>query len=161
MKLSGLPTPALILDAHKFKANAEKMRALLVGTTLRLRPHYKSHKCAAIAKWQVANGAIGMTCAKLSEAEDLCDAGIEDILIANQIVDPAKIRRLADLAGNCRLTVCVDDADNITAISRAAAACGSTVHCLIEYDIGMERCGVTEAEEVLKLFLMKTNISEE
>lgn len=151
MKRSGLSTPALILDVNIFKANAEKMNALLAGTTLRLRPHYKSHKCAAIAKWQIANGAIGMTCAKLSEAEDLCDAGVEDILIANQIVDPVKIRRLADLAGNCRLTVCVDDAENITAISRAAAACGNTVHCLVEYDIGMERCGVTTEEEVAAL----------
>lgn len=151
MRISGISTPALILDINKFKTNTETMRQLLRGTRLQLRPHYKSHKCAAIAKWQIANGAIGMTCAKLSEAEDLCDAGIEDILIANQIVDPVKIRRLADLAGNCRLTVCVDDAENISAISRAAAACGNTVHCLVEYDIGMERCGVTTKEEVAVL----------
>ncbi len=151
MKITGLQTPALILDANKLKANAEAMSALLAGTVLRLRPHYKSHKCAAIAKWQIANGAIGMTCAKLSEAEDLCDAGIEDILIANQVVAPAKIRRLAELAGNCRLTVCVDDAENITALSREAVACGTTIHCLIEYDIGMERCGVTTIEAVATL----------
>jgi D-serine deaminase-like pyridoxal phosphate-dependent protein len=80
-----------------------------------------------------------MTCAKLSEAEDLCDAGIEDILIANQIVDPAKIRRAADLARNCRLTVCVDDSEIIAAFSKAASLCGSTVHCLVEYEIGMKR----------------------
>ena len=151
MKLSGLPTPALILDIHALKANADKMQALLAGSTLKLRPHYKSHKCAAIAKWQIDSGAIGMTCAKLSEAEDLCDAGIEDILVANQIVDPAKIRRLADLAGNCRLTVCVDSAENIAALSDAAANSGNTIYCLVEYDIGMERCGVVTKEEVLAL----------
>jgi D-serine deaminase-like pyridoxal phosphate-dependent protein len=127
------------------------MKRLLEGSTLKLRPHYKSHKCAAIAKWQIENGAIGMTCAKLSEAEDLCDIGVEDILIANQIVEPAKIRRLAELAANCRLTVCVDDADNINALSVAAQNCGTTVHCLVEYDIGMERCGVVENSEVLAL----------
>ena len=114
-------------------------------------PHYKSHKCAALARWQVNNGAIGMTCAKLSEAEDLCDAGIEDILIANQVVDPAKIRKLADLANNCRLTVCVDDVQNVDALSAAAKNSGAVIYCLVEYDIGMERCGVTEKEAVLTL----------
>ena len=99
MKISGISTPALILDVNTLKANAEKMGQLLKGTKLRLRPHYKSHKCAALAAWQVRSGAIGMTCAKLSEAEDLCDAGIEDILLANQVTDPVKIRRLAGLAG--------------------------------------------------------------
>jgi 3-hydroxy-D-aspartate aldolase len=92
-----------------------------------------------------------MTCAKLSEAEDLCDAGIEDILLANQVTDPVKIRRLADLAGNCRLTVCVDNAENVKALGIAAANCGNTVHCLVEYDIGMGRCGVDTKEEVLAL----------
>ena len=151
MKISGIPTPALILDIHKFKENAEKMRQLLEGTQLQLRPHYKSHKCASIAKWQVTNGAIGMTCAKLSEAEDLCDAGIENILIANQVVAPDKVLRLGALAKNCRLTVCVDNAENIAALSKAAVACGSTIHCLVEYDIGMDRCGVITKEEVAEL----------
>jgi len=151
MKLSGLQTPALILDVNTLKANADQMKKLLEGTSLKLRPHYKSHKCAAIAKWQIASGAIGMTCAKLSEAEDLCDIGIEDILIANQIVDPVKIRRLADLAKNCRLTVCVDTVENVDALSAAAVSSGSTIHCLVEYDIGMERCGVVTKEEVLVL----------
>ena len=151
MKPSGLSTPALIVDVNILKANAEKMKALLAGSNLRLRPHYKSHKCASIAKWQIDCGAIGMTCAKLSEAEDLCDAGVEDILIANQIVDPVKIRRLADLAGNCRLTVCVDSIANIDALSAAAANSGNIVYCLVEYDIGMERCGVVTKEEVLTL----------
>lgn len=151
MYISGLSTPALIVDVNILKSNAEKMKAILTGSNLKLRPHYKSHKCASIAKWQIANGAIGMTCAKLSEAEDLCDAGVEDILIANQIVDPQKVRRLAELATNCRLTVCVDSVENIDAISTAAASTGATVYCLVEYDIGMERCGVVTKEEVLSL----------
>ena len=151
MKISGIPTPALILDVNILKANAEKMQQLLAGTALQLRPHYKSHKCAAIAKWQMASGAIGMTCAKLSEAEDLCDAGVEDILIANQITDPVKIRRAADLAGNCRLTVCVDDSQNVDALAVAAANSGTAIHCLVEYDIGMSRCGVMTEAEVLAL----------
>lgn len=151
MKISGLTTPALVLDINTLKANMAAMSYILENSSLKLRPHYKSHKCAALAKWQIENGAIGMTCAKLSEAEDLCDIGIEDILIANQVVDPVKIRKLADLANNCRLTVCVDNIENITALSSAAKNCGSTIYCLVEYDIGMQRCGVIEKEEVLVL----------
>ena len=151
MKISGLSTPALVLDVNVLKANMAAMDQLLADSSLKLRPHYKSHKCAAIARWQIERGAIGMTCAKLSEAEDLCDAGIEDILLANQVVDPAKVRKLAELAKNCRLTVCVDDAENVVALSAAAKNCESTIRCLVEYDIGMERCGVTEIPEVLAL----------
>lgn len=151
MKINGLPTPALIVDVNVLKCNVDKMKRLLEGSKLSLRPHYKSHKCASIAKWQIENGAIGMTCAKLSEAEDLCDTGIEDILIANQIVEPCKINRLADLALNCRLSVCVDSIENIRALSASAVHSGSTIYCLVEYDIGMQRCGVTSKEEVLTL----------
>ena len=151
MNLTGLETPALILDAKKFQKNIKSMQEILAGKTLKLRPHYKSHKCAQIAHLQMQSGAKGMTCAKLSEAIDLADCGIEDILIANQITEPKKIRRLADLAGDCRLTVCVDDADNARALSKAAQAAGTTIHCYIEFEIGMERCGVTKPEEVLAL----------
>ena len=151
MKVSGLSTPALVLDVNILNANMSAMDRILKDSSLKLRPHYKSHKCAALAKMQIENGAIGMTCAKLSEAEDLCDIGIEDILIANQIVDPVKIRKLADLANNCRITVCVDNIQNINELSVAARTCGSTIHCLVEFDIGMERCGVVDKEEVLAL----------
>ncbi len=151
MKISGLSTPSLILDVNILKKNMKAMDKILEKSSLKLRPHYKSHKCAALAKMQIENGAIGMTCAKISEAEDLCDIGVEDILIANQVVAPAKVRRLADLANNCRLTVCVDNIENITQLSSAAKNCGSTIYCLVEYDIGMERCGVIKNEEVLAL----------
>ena len=71
MNTAYLPTPALVLDKTAFEQNRRTMTALLAGTSLSLRPHFKSHKCAAIAKMQIADGACGMTCAKLSEAEDI------------------------------------------------------------------------------------------
>ena len=151
MKLYDLPTPALVADADILEANQACMNALLEGSSLRLRPHYKSHKCAALAQRQLDAGAIGMTCAKLSEAEDLIFSGVEDVLIANQIVEPNKLRRLAELALFCRLTVCVDDADNARALSAAAEGAGTVIHCLVEYDIGMRRCGVRSAEAYLDL----------
>lgn len=151
MLVKNLDTPALIVDEKILQQNIEAMNKILKGTQLKLRPHYKSHKCAAFAKIQVKNGAKGMTCAKLSEAADLVDCGIEDILIANQITDLKKIRRLASLAGDCRLTICVDNALNIKAISKAAKEAGTVIYCLVEYEIGMERCGVNTKEEVLNL----------
>lgn len=151
MRIENLETPSLIVEEKVFYKNMQTMKKLLEGTSLALRPHFKSHKCADIARLQIKNGAKGMTCAKLSEALDLADAGIEDILIANQIVQPQKIERAARLADACRLTVCVDNAENIAALSKAAQNVGSTIHCLIEYDIGMQRCGVIEDSEVLRL----------
>ena len=151
MNLKHLPTPALIVDERIFNQNAAQMKTLLKDSTLKLRPHYKSHKCAAIARMQMQNGAVGMTCAKLDEALDLADSGVENILIANQIVDKQKIARLAHLANACRLTVCVDDMGNVDDLEQAAALASSTVYCLVEYDIGMARCGVFHKEEVAAL----------
>ena len=142
MKINQLETPVLTLDLDILEENFRRMDQMLSGTNMRLRPHYKSHKCAWIARRQMENGAKGITCAKLGEAEDLAQAGIPDILIANQVVTPSKISRLAALAGKCRLSVCVDDIENIRNLGTEAALAGNTIHILIEYDIGMKRCGI-------------------
>lgn len=158
MEVFDLPTPALIADADLIAENMQQMNQIIEGKGIKLRPHYKSHKCAALAHRQITAGAIGMTCAKLSEAEDLIFNGINDILIANQVVEPAKVYRLAVLAGMCRLAVCVDDADNAKALSRATESTGTTIHCLVEYDIGMNRCGVRTKEAYLELAKLITGL---
>ena len=150
MKIYDLPTPALIADDDILTENMRRMADILEGKPVSLRPHYKSHKCASLAHRQIAAGAVGMTCAKLSEAEDLVFSGVSDVLIANQVVEPAKICRLALLAKLCRLTVCVDDIGNAKELSKAACFAGSTIHCLVEYDIGMNRCGVRTEEDYLE-----------
>ena len=137
MKVRNLETPALVIDRQEMEKNLQRMNGLLEGTCLKLRPHYKTHKSPVIARMQLENGACGITCSKLSEAEDLANAGIEDILIANQVVQPSKISRLAHLAGRCRLTVCVDQEENIRALSAAAVLAGTQIHCYVELDIGM------------------------
>ncbi len=151
MLVSQIETPALIVDLDVLERNQQRMAALLNGPGVALRPHYKSHKSTAIAHMQLLAGAKGITCAKLSEAEDLILAGVEDVLIANQVVEPAKVMRLGALAACCRLSVCVDSAANIQALEAAAAAHGSTLHCLVEYEIGMRRCGVKTEAEALAL----------
>ena len=151
MKLENLQTPVIIVDEDIFNENAKAMAKILDGKKMRLRPHFKSHKCADIARLQMENGAVGITCAKLSEAKDLVDSGIENILIANQITDPEKITALAYLAKSCTLTVCVDNEENVYALNKACAFANSKLHVLIEYEIGMKRCGIKEDNEVLAL----------
>ena len=108
-------TPALVLDRAKLQRNIRRMADFAAGGPAKLRPHAKTHKCVEIAKLQLDAGAIGITCAKVGEAEALADGGIADILIANQIIGPLKIARLVELAGRCTVTVAVDDADNVRA----------------------------------------------
>lgn len=151
MKVNELLTPALVLDKKVFEENMDTMDRLLADTHMQLRPHYKSHKCRDIAKIQMKRGACGITCAKLGEAVDLVKAGIGDIFIANQIVQPEKVKMAAELAESCRLMVCVDDKENIKALSEAAADRGVHIYCMIEFEVGMNRCGVASFEEVLEL----------
>ena len=113
MNVSDLQTPALLLDKPAMERNMEKIDALRQGTSMALYPHYKSLKCPAIAKLQLARGARGITCAKLSEALDLAQAGVKNIVIANQVVQAEKLPVLARLARQCVLTVCADDARNV------------------------------------------------
>jgi len=148
---SQIETPALILDLEIFERNIQKMQAFANEGGLGLRPHYKSHKSTVIAHKQIEAGAKGLCCAKVSEAADLVNAGIEDILIANEVVDLSKITHVADLANKCRLTICVDSIQNITDLSAAAQLFSSTIYCLVEYNIGMDRCGVNSFEEVFHL----------
>ena len=151
MRLEQIETPALIVDLDVMEQNMDTMDQLLAKTPMKLRPHYKSNNCPAIVHAQLARGAKGITCAKLAEAEDLILSGVEDVLIANQITHPAKLARLAYLARCCRLTVCVDDSQNIDALQAACALQGSVLHCLVEFDIGMNRCGVHTPEDCLAL----------
>lgn len=151
MKINQMETPVLVLDLDKMEENIRTMKKLTDACGIALRPHYKSHKSPQIAAWQMEAGAVGITCSKLGEAEDLAEAGIKDILIANQVIDAGKIARLVHLAKKCRLGVCVDDEENIRNLEKAAALAGSSFYCLIEYEVGMLRCGVETKEEFLRL----------
>lgn len=149
--LDAVDTPSLLLDADALRANLQCMAAFFNGRPCRLRPHFKSHKCTRIARLQMDAGAVGITCAKLGEAEALAEAGLEDILIANQIVGPLKIARLMELARRARPIVAVDSAENVQALSQASAAAGIVLRVLVEVDIGMHRCGVASGQAALDL----------
>ena len=139
-------TPALVLDKAKLERNIRRMADFAAGGPAKLRPHAKTHKCVEIAKLQLDAGAVGITCAKVGEAEALADGGIADILIANQIVGPLKIARLVELAKRCAVTVAVDDAENVRRLSAAAVAAGVSLRVFVEINVGMDRCGVEPGE---------------
>ncbi len=151
LPLAEIDTPALMLDRAACDRNLARMAAFFGNRPAALRPHFKNHKCVTLALRQLAAGAIGMTCAKLGEAEVLVDHGVSDVLIANQVVGPQKVARLAQLARRARVAVAVDHVEQVQAISQAAAEAGSVVRLLVEVDIGMGRCGVAPGEPALEL----------
>ncbi|MDB5296340.1 MAG: alanine racemase [Phycisphaerales bacterium] len=151
MAVADVDTPALLLDLDAFEANLAAMTASLADTGIRLRPHAKSHKCPEIARRQIAAGAVGICCQKASEAEAFIQAGIGDVLVANEVVGDAKLRRLARLAGQATLSVCVDHADAVRDLEAAMAREGARVDVLVEVDVGASRCGVEAGPAVVTL----------
>ncbi|MFN4261302.1 MAG: DSD1 family PLP-dependent enzyme [Gemmataceae bacterium] len=149
--VDALDTPQLLLDLDIVDANLRRMFSACRERGVATRVHFKSLKCAGLARYIAERGANGFLCAKLNEAEVLAEAGLGDIFIANQIVGSAKLRRLVELARRADVRVCVDDADNIRDMAQAAQAAGVTLGVLVEVDIGMNRCGVEPGEPALRL----------
>ncbi len=145
-----LPTPALVLDVDAMRANIATMAAWN-RDHVAVRPHFKTHKCIEIAREQIAAGAIGITCATVWEAGALVSAGVDEILIANEVAGPAKMSVLGELAREARITVAVDDADNAAALAALASAHGAELGVIVEVDVGLHRGGVRPVEEALRL----------
>jgi D-serine deaminase-like pyridoxal phosphate-dependent protein len=144
-------TPALVVDLDIFDANVAAMAALLDGTSKTVRPHVKTHRTPRLAVRQLGGSAVGVTCATVGEAEVMAEAGIDDILIANEVVDPAKIARLVALADRARMGVAVDDLEPIAILAQEAARMRATIDVLIDVDVLLHRCGVGSAPEAVRL----------
>jgi len=139
--VAAIETPALVLDLDAFERNLDRMAN--ATRAVRLRPHAKAHKCPDIARLQAARGAVGVCCQKTDEAAAFVEAGISDVLVTNEVVAPPKLGRLAELAREATIGVLVDDADNVTALSNAAATAGVSLDVYVEINVGANRCGVT------------------
>jgi D-serine deaminase-like pyridoxal phosphate-dependent protein len=155
-KLIGEPvenadTPVPLLDLDAFERNATYIAGFLNSRGLSWRPHVKAHKAPQLALLQVELGAIGVTCAKLGEAEVMVAHGVGSVLIANQLSTPVKWARAAALQRDAQVIVCVDDRDHVRMASAAAADAGVRIPLLIEVDIGMGRAGVRSAADALAL----------
>jgi len=146
-----IDTPALVVDLENLEHNLTAMADYAKKQNVKLRPHSKSHKCPAIAHQQIALGAVGVCCQKVSEAEVMVSHGILDVLVSNQVIGRTKLDRLATLALQAKIMVCVDDLDNINEMDEAAKVFNVTINVLVEVNVGSGRCGVLPQEPVLAL----------
>eukprot|EP00897_Mesotaenium_endlicherianum_P009266 jgi/Mesen1/8368/ME000464S07768 len=182
-RLEDIDTPALAIDLDVLRKNMRQMVELLRPyPQVQIRPHAKAHKCAEIALLQCIlihdfaadigmahvqmehSGTVGMCCQKLSEAEAMVQGGIQDVLITNEVVTPGKVARVAQLARQARVGICVDDASNAEALSRASQAAGeaarhrhlatlprSGLRVLVDVNVGQNRCGVDTPQSAVDL----------
>jgi D-threonine aldolase len=144
-----LTTPALVIDRAVLLDNLTTLESRLPGMHARLRAHVKNHKSPHITRLQLEHGAFGICAATVWEAIVMVEAGVDDVLIANQLVNPPKRRAAALLARQARVTVNVDAVEDAEALSAAATEAGSEIGVLVEVDTGMHRSGVESAEEAL------------
>lgn len=141
-------TPYPVVSASRLAANIQRMQALANQAGVRLRPHSKTHKSPVIARMQIEAGAVGICCAKLSEAEVFADAGITDIRLPYPI-NPVNADRVLGLMDRVRLSCIVDDADVAADWSGVMTSAGKTLEILVKVDVGFHRCGVNpESPEV-------------
>jgi D-serine deaminase-like pyridoxal phosphate-dependent protein len=148
---SQIPTPALLLDMDAMETNLRKMAAFFAEGPTQLRPHYKNHKCVALARRQLAHGAIGITCATLGEAEALSRSGVHGILLANEIAGATQIERFVQLARVTDIMVGVDNERTVSAVSAASVHANVQLSVVVDVDSGMGRCGVPPGPPALAL----------
>jgi D-serine deaminase-like pyridoxal phosphate-dependent protein len=146
-----IDTPALLVDLDAYERNLDRMARFVASRPVRLRPHAKTHKCPVIALHQIARGAVGVCCQKVSEAEALVCGGVGNVLVTNEIVGAPKLARLAALARQAQVSVCVDDPQNVRDLDAAARAVGVRLPVLVEVNVGANRCGVEPGEPAVAL----------
>ena len=153
MDEADIQTPCLVLDLDALERNIKKMGDYARAHGMRHRVHGKMHKSVDVAKLQEKlGGAVGVCCQKVSEAEVFARGGIKDVLVSNQVRDPLKIDRLAQIPElGSRTIVCVDDLANVADLSAAVQKHGTELECFIEIDCGAGRCGVTTTDAVVEI----------
>lgn len=149
--LDALETPALVLDLDALETNIHQIGSTIIGRGKHWRPHAKAFKCPAIGHKLLQAGAIGLTVAKVSEAEVFAAAGIRDLLIAHLVVGPSRAARLAAIQHLADVKATVDHADQIEPLSHAAVEAGVTIGLLVDMDIGLGRTGVPHPEAAARL----------
>ncbi|MBS4202134.1 alanine racemase [Bacillus sp. FJAT-49732] len=154
MNKSDLDTPYVLIDVDKVEKNIFSMQDRAKKSGIKLRPHAKTHKLPILAKKQIEAGAIGITVAKLGEAEVMVAEGISNILIAYPIVGTQKIERLFKLAKQADITVAVDRYETAKMISnRFNEDPALSVGIIVEIDSGFKRVGILPGEPTLDLAL--------
>ncbi|NLE59919.1 MAG: DSD1 family PLP-dependent enzyme [Planctomycetes bacterium] len=146
-----LDTPALCVDLDVVARNIKRIADTCKEAGVRWRPHTKGMKIPAVAHMLIDAGAVGITCAKLGEAEVMAAGGIKNILIANEIVGPVKIERLVNLLRYADVMVAVDSEENVAMLDAMARAKGQTLKVVVEVNIGIDRAGVEPGQPVVEM----------
>jgi D-serine deaminase-like pyridoxal phosphate-dependent protein len=150
-----LETPAALVDLDRLERNIANFQRYLDQHGIANRPHIKTHKIPAITRMQLAGGAVGITCQKLGEAEVMADAtlgaGVQDVFLPYNVIGPAKLERLMTLAQRICMSVTADSAYTVQGLAQAAAQHGVALETLVEFDTGMNRCGVQSPQEAAEL----------
>jgi D-serine deaminase-like pyridoxal phosphate-dependent protein len=147
-------TPALIVSEEILHRNIAEMASFAKSVGVNLRPHIKTHKSVQIARLQMAAGAVGVTCAKVGEAEVMIhEAGVEDVLLAYPVIGKPKYRRIVELMEKARIAVAVDSLEAAKAISDAMAHYDRTIDVYVEVNTGQNRSGVMAGDEAVKFAL--------
>lgn len=144
--VSAIDSPALVVDLDAFERNLQAMAAFAQRAGVRLRPHAKTHKCAAIAQRQRALGAVGVCVQKVGEALALAAAGVDDVFVSNEVLSEAKLARLAAVPATTALAIAVDSGLGIERLAAALRPTGRPLDVFVEVDVGQGRCGVAPAE---------------
>lgn len=143
-------TPALVIDGKTVLRNVERMTRYADENDLDLRPHTKTHKSRQLGALQVEAGAIGLTAAKVGEAELMSEVA-GDVLLAYPAIDAARTARIAKLAAHCTLRVAIDSLEGAKLLREAANRRSATIGVLVDLDVGMGRTGLQTANETLRV----------
>lgn len=151
MAIDQVDTPAVLVDLDRVEANIARLQHYLDVHSIANRPHIKTHKIPALARAQLDAGAVGIACQKVSEAEVMVDAGIDDVFIPYNIVGQTKLDRLMRLAARAKVSVTADSATTVRGYAAAAATASTVLPVLVEFDSGSQRCGVQTPQEAASL----------
>ena len=151
--LATLSTPCLVVDLAAIDRNIRRAEAIATAGGIRLRPHFKAHKCTRLMRRQLGSAiAVGATCQTVREAVALADAGITDILVANEVVTEQDLLAVVELTRRAGITVAVDAIAHVALLAAVAPRFADTLDVLIEVDVGAHRCGVQpDSAELLRL----------
>src|ERR1043166_5145481 len=146
-----IETPALLVDLDVMERNLDTMTRFFCNRSAKLRPHFKNHRVLELAARQMERGAIGITCARLWQAERLASFGIRDILIANEIAGESPIDRFVELSLEVPVLVAVDHPKVVADMARLARNRKTEVNVLVDVDLGLKRCGTAPGEPAAAL----------
>jgi D-serine deaminase-like pyridoxal phosphate-dependent protein len=148
---ASIDTPAAVVDVDRLERNLVRWQAECDRVGLANRPHVKTHRCTEIARRQLEHGAAGLTCQKLGEAEAMVDAGLDDVLVAYNLLGEAKLERLAALLERATVAVAVDDAALLDGLAGTADRAGRPLGVVVDCDTGLGRTGVQSPQAAAAL----------